>query len=833
MVNPSKSRASFDVAGSHELVRTRTKSDPPFPHSFDYQRLTLVRLNIVRAAWITLLFAAHVVLAQPVPKVNSISPEWIQRGTTADVVLTGENLGNATGFIFSGETGLSATNVPAVGSSSPSVTIESPSGTITRAEPPRAVDQKRVIARVTASTTAALNPRELRVVTPTGVSNPLLLNVGHLPEVSEAGAANLSMPAAVSGVIGASAEVDKFKFKATKGQEIIFEVDAARRGSPLDASLTVTDTKGKELARNEDFNGLDSLLTFNAPEDGEYVLHIRDFRYMGGGNFNYRLYAGALPYVESIFPFGGQRGKLVEVALSGRNLDGTSKMNLNIAATSPLGRQDIRASTPKGLSNLLPFDVSDYPDFSETEPNDEVKAPNTVAVPVAINGRLISAKDTDRYKFKSDKDQKLVCDVIAYRFGSMLDALLVLTDTNGAVLQQNDDSAVADARIEFDAKKDTEYVLAIRDLTHRGGEKFGYRLSIRPPTAGESGFTARFLPDTPRVSRGSHTRIRCEVTRLGGFDGPVRFALEDLPSGITAEPIVMTAAPSSGLMVISALKEAALGSFPIKLVASGVVNGKTVRRTAEQLSGDKPAREAFITVLDTAPFTIEPITLSADLEQNETARVEVMAQRKEGFTGDIKLNVEGFSAGRDPITKSFTVAESVISSTQSIGRIKLQAKLDSEVGTRTIIVKGESADTVQYSRPIPVTISQVPFIVSSTLTRLSVTALPTNAQSAASEAATAVKLERRTGFTNEVQLTVEGLPTGIISTLDKIPANGAESTFKLVATEKAPPGTNSLTIVAAGMHNDRNYKHRSAPITLIINAPEVVDTNIVSAATSK
>ncbi|HTD86241.1 MAG TPA: PPC domain-containing protein, partial [Candidatus Binatia bacterium] len=262
--------------------------------------------NYLQELFLVLLFllaGTFAGFAQPVPKLNSISPEWIQRGTTVDIVLTGENLANASGFVFSGDPGLSATNVPASASAPPSVTIESASGGITRAEAPRTGDQKRVLARVTAAEYAALNPRELRVITPAGVSNPLLINVGHLPEVSESAAANLSLPAAISGVIGAAAEVDQFNFKAAKGQELIFEVDAARRGSPLDASLWLTDAKGKELARNEDYNGLDSLLSFKTPEDGEYTLQIRDFRYMGGGNFNYRLYAGPLPYVENIFPF--------------------------------------------------------------------------------------------------------------------------------------------------------------------------------------------------------------------------------------------------------------------------------------------------------------------------------------------------------------------------------------------------------------------------------------------------------------------------------------------------------------------------------------------------
>ena len=48
--------------------------------------------------------------AQPAPKLNSVSPEWIQRGTTRELVLSGENLGQITQIIFNGEPGLSATN---------------------------------------------------------------------------------------------------------------------------------------------------------------------------------------------------------------------------------------------------------------------------------------------------------------------------------------------------------------------------------------------------------------------------------------------------------------------------------------------------------------------------------------------------------------------------------------------------------------------------------------------------------------------------------------------------------------------------------------------------
>src|SRR5439155_24027520 len=139
------------------------------------------------------------------------------------------------------------------------------------------------------------------------------INVGHLPEVAEKEPNNsleqaqvISLPAAISGAISAAAQLDYYRFKAAKGQELVFEVDASRRGSALDSSLALLDAAGKELSRNEDYNGLDSLLMFAVPEDGEYILELRDFRYQGGANYGYRLYAGALPYVQSIFPFGGQ-----------------------------------------------------------------------------------------------------------------------------------------------------------------------------------------------------------------------------------------------------------------------------------------------------------------------------------------------------------------------------------------------------------------------------------------------------------------------------------------------------------------------------------------------
>ena len=223
--------------------------------------------------------------AQPAPKLNSVSPEWIQRGTTRELVLSGENLGQITQIIFNGEPGLSATNVPvAAAPAKMTLSVESTGGGITRAEPVVARDEKRLVLKVTATAEAVLVPRELRVVGPGGVSNPLNLNVGQWAEVNRqetnttvANAQPVDLPAVISGAVSAASQTNFYRFHAEKGQELVLDLEAARRGSPLDSSLVVLDAQGKELMRSEDGAGLDSLLFFTAPSTGDYAVALSDY----------------------------------------------------------------------------------------------------------------------------------------------------------------------------------------------------------------------------------------------------------------------------------------------------------------------------------------------------------------------------------------------------------------------------------------------------------------------------------------------------------------------------------------------------------------------------
>ncbi|MBI2929533.1 MAG: PPC domain-containing protein [Verrucomicrobia bacterium] len=767
-----------------------------------------------------LLLAALPATAQPVPKLNSLSAEWLKRGSTTEVVLEGEGLNAVTDLIFSGELGLSGSRAPLPQAVA---TLEGSKGGIA----PAGDDDKKFTARIGVAPEATLGAREVRARTASGLSNPLTVNVSDIPEILELEPNNstneaqvVELPVGLSGVIHEAAQIDWFRFKASKGRRLIFDVQANRRGAPLDPSLGLFDVNGKELARGEDDHGLDSFIDFTVPEDGEYFLQMRDFRYQGGGDYKYHLVAGELPYLDGLFPFGAQRGQAVEVTLRGRNLDGADKLKLKIASDAPLGSQDIRAHAAKGYSNTRPFDISEAPQFMETEPNNETNKANQVILPVAINGRIGDAKDVDHFKFKVEVGQTFIFEVLANRFGSPLDALLTLAKADGSVLQRNDDAAGADARIEQNFGEAGEYFLSLRDLTDRGGEEFGYRLTVRRP---QPNFSVSFLTDTPRLRRSAYTSFRVEVSRQGGFGGGVEVTCEGLPKEITALPLVIPPELSGGELFLTANADAQLGFFPFQVKATGVIASRKVTRTAEPKSGDRTVKEAFLTVLDTAPFSVEPLTLTAAVEQNQSTGVEVLLTRRAGFLDDVQLSLEGFSTGRDPITRSVETQPVTLKGTDTRATINLKARLDSELGTRPIWIKAEGQGMTILSRPLTLTIGEFPFSLSTSLPRLGVTVPPPGVKSEAAEAEMTVKTARRGWFTDDITLALEGLPEGVAATSTNLPRGVTEALFRFTASDKAKAGTNTVTFIGTTSVNGRNFQNRAA-FTLTVNAaaePEV------------
>jgi hypothetical protein len=108
----------------------------------------------------------------------------------------------------------------------------------------------------------------------------------------------LSVPSIVNGRIGEAEEKDHFRFEAKAGDEIVAEVIARRLNSPLDSQLRLSDSQGRQIAFNDDYedkgSGLvthhaDSYLKVRIPTDGSYFLELSDVQHQGGPAYAYRL----------------------------------------------------------------------------------------------------------------------------------------------------------------------------------------------------------------------------------------------------------------------------------------------------------------------------------------------------------------------------------------------------------------------------------------------------------------------------------------------------------------------------------------------------------------
>ena len=768
------------------------------------------------------LFGLALSVSGAPPRLNTLSPKWLRLGETNYVMIAGENLLPPSRIIVAEKSGTTVEPDPVAPSSIPLV---SDGGELFK--DPQATDDKHLRVRIVVAPNASFNARELRVVTPDGVSNPLMINFSDLPQItspddndSRDKALAVTLPAVISGVIR-NGDGQYFRVKEEEGDRLLFDVDASRSGSQLDSSMALLDSSGKELARSEDANGLDSFIDFVIPDDGSYFIQLRDFRQRGGGEFKFRLTAGELPYLDSIFPFGGKRGMPVNLTLRGRNLKRDTTMALTLSPSARLGRQEIRERIGDHYTNPQNFDVSDYTEFNESEPNNEPTNANRVMVPVNINGRVGAEKDTDVFRFEVKKGQRLIFEVLASRFGSSLDALMTLMETNGHVVTRNDDAVGADSRIDHTFSEAGEYLVSIRDLLNRGGPDFGYRLTIHspPPPA----LSAKVLDDDIRLNRDGRTGVRVEINREG-FSGPVQLRALDLPPGVVCPPVVIEGDVGREWLEFTATADAPIDSFPLKIEASGLIGSKPIRRTAEFAPGDRVVKEGFLTVLPESPFSVSWRTMDAQVEQQQSSTLYFSIRRRAGFDKEVKLTLEGFSAGREEVTRNVNVQPVTLKASQNEGEFQITAKLESELGRRGVWIKAESelngAQLIQYSPTIPLTITEFPFRLTTSLPRLTVTAIPAESKSEAGEAEFSVKVERRGLFTDEIALAMEGVPEGVVVAPTNLLHNVAEALIRFIASDKAKTGkTNVITVVGTANVNGRTFVQRAPSVELIVNAP--------------
>ncbi|MBN2271020.1 MAG: PPC domain-containing protein, partial [Sedimentisphaerales bacterium] len=310
-----------------------------------------------------------------------------------------------------------------------------------------------VTLRITVAPDAEPGRRELRLKTNLGLSNPVTFHVGQLPEYSEKepnngqpdAAAFSNLPLVLNGQI-MPGDVDKFRLNLTKGQKLVMAV-SARELTPyladavpgwFQATLALYDADGKELAYDDDYRfDPDPVLFYEIPQDGEYIIEVKDAVYRGREDFVYRVTVGEFPFVTSIFPLGGRAGDAATVKLNGWNLP-ADELKIDAANKQP-GVIPLCVHNKGLVSNTVPFALGELPESVEREPNNREGFAQTINPGIILNGRIDEPGDCDIFKFDGREGDKIVAEVYARRLMSPLDSVLTLTDATGKKLAANDD----------------------------------------------------------------------------------------------------------------------------------------------------------------------------------------------------------------------------------------------------------------------------------------------------------------------------------------------------------------------------------------------------------
>jgi len=639
------------------------------------------------------------------PQVNVISPCGLQRGTSTEVELSGEQLGGANQILFYAP-GVEASNI-------------------------KTIDANKIKFTVTAAANADCDLHAFRVVTNMGLSNLRLMGVSPFPSVAEVEPNNelhiaqlVSMNSSVNGSV-ATEDTDYYTVEVQQGQMISVEVEGLRLSqlnNMFDPFVAILDDQGKELARSDDASLVqqDCVCGAIAPEAGRYVIAIRDSSYGGSKDSFYRLHVGSYARPLAMFPSGGKPGETLKTTCID-SLGNTWQESFELPKSLDerfkvwSTRGDLTAPSPNFIR------VNQFENVLESEPNEDYKTvPVVESFPVALNGILQVENDKDWFVISAKKGQTLEFRLIARNMiRSPVDGVVEVYKFDGGRLVSNDDAGGGpDSALSFKVPDDGKFAICVKDHLGRGGPYHSYRLEIdtpRPELITTLKEQERYVSQTIPIHRGACMAVNVQLDRKF-VSGNTQIVIPDLPPGVVQTDAIVSESLNSVQLILRAAHDAPLGGKLVDLSAhlnkegSPEVVGHMNQRT--QLIRGQNNRDVWgynsdqlaVAVLEPIDFQIEIVPPKVPLVRDGTMSLTVKCKRKEGFTKAIALRLLDTSAG---VTASTAVS---IPEGKDEALIPITANAKAALGTFPITVlatskQDKNATVVVASEFVPLEIA--------------------------------------------------------------------------------------------------------------------------------
>jgi hypothetical protein len=490
------------------------------------------------------------------------------------------------------------------------------------------------------------------------------------------------------------------------------------------------------------------------------------------------------PMLISVYPVGCQRGKTTEITVTGRyNFAGAYgalfegkglsaevvtpamaemgkavdavTLKITAAPDAPLGPQEFRVATPRGLSSVGTLVVGTEPELLEKEGNNTPTAANPVELPANLNGRIQAAEDIDSYQFKANAGDQIVFNCISSRLqdkihdltpgggGTHSDPILVLSDETGRELARADDHYGPDPVLVQRFEKSGTYTLQIHDVRYLGMAGWTYRVTCTRdpfligvyPMAGKAGSAVEVQPvgwnlgemkqamvSVPQMQPGT---MPLQLKAGTGLTNPVSFLVTDAPQALetadnnSAEKATPAEVPGGFNGRIEAEND--LDHFRFKAAKGQAYTFEVFsRRYGSSL-------DSFIQVLDAkgAPLVSNDDAVGKDSRLDWTCPAD----------GEYLLQVTDLhSRGGDPYFYH-------VSAVPAKPDFTLQCDDD-----KALVAPGPGSGYAMY-----------------------------------------VIATRRNGFAGDIKLSVENLPPGVTVTADRIPANMTQACVVFQAASDAKP----------------------------------------------
>lgn len=522
-------------------------------------------------------------------------------------------------------------------------------------------DANNIDVKIRIAPDCALGEHTAQVRTKSGISDYRTFFVGSLPAVEEkepntdfGSPQAIGLNSTVSGIVQ-NEDVDYYVFEAKKGERVSAEVEGMRFGQTLfDPYIAILNDRRFEIASVDDSPLLkqDAALSVIIPEDGRYVVEVRESGYGGDGNCRYRLHIGNFPRPTITYPAGGQAGQAQDITFIG-DATGPISKQISLAADAQettVFIEDALGVTPSGH----PLRVSPHPNALETEPNQGFDTATVVATfPSAFNGILQEPGDVDIFKFTAKAGQVFEVECFGRRIRSPIDPVMNLYKATGEGITGNDDSRGPDSYFRWQVPADGEYAIRVADHLNRGGPQFVYRIEfqeVKPSLNVGIPRVARYSQSRQQiyVPRGNRyaTLISAERINFGGelvIDGVqlpagISIVAQPMPANLNVMPVVFEAsadAPLAGALVDFRMKPtdpnlAFFGQFTNR--ADFVIAGP-----GQSLYVWKDVNRLPVAVVDELPFHLEIVQPNVPIVRNGQMMLKVVAKKKEGWDEAISV----------------------------------------------------------------------------------------------------------------------------------------------------------------------------------------------------